>query len=223
MNFFYSFPQTCVIAKKTNDAIYVGADSRVTTTTITNGIKTIDTSSIRKIYFFDNVGYAIIGNYGTTAIDMLNRDLRKDATAKSIQDAYANFFFSLSDSLRALEHKNPKEHHDILEKGKESISQLIIFGREADSLFIYSIKIYFDEKENNIKFQPSVRTDLMYGGKVEEIRDTLETKSVWGNCKEKQMNKTLTHLLNISSSHHPQEVGGKFWILKVTRKEMRWL
>ena len=63
--FLFTQSQTCIIAKKTKDAIYVGADSRLTTQRkiISTGKIITDTSSGCKIYTYGKFNFAIEGAF----------------------------------------------------------------------------------------------------------------------------------------------------------------
>src|SRR5690349_6921346 len=68
--FFYnSFSQTCVIARKTKKAIYVGADSRVSIyRSDMQGNSRTDTGSICKIYRCGKFNFAVIGTSADISI-----------------------------------------------------------------------------------------------------------------------------------------------------------
>lgn len=211
--------QTCVIAKKTKGAIYIGADSRVATQTTVNGETTIDTSSVRKIFWCGNAGYAVIGSFGLKAIRVLNKYCNKSANGKSIQVGYQDFFYWLADTLSDLKSSNPKWFDSYIKKWGDALAQLVIFGRESDSFYLYRIKLYYDEPTKKIKFEPSVRTDLMYAGEVDEIKNDLEKPSTWS----KGAKEVIKEYIDKAAKYHPIEVGGKTDILKVTSKGITWI
>ncbi len=212
------YSQTCVIAKKTKDAIYVGADSRINKQPFGTDITT-DTGSIRKIYKCGQVNYAVIGSFGTEVINELNGKCTKSSTANYLDIAYRNFGYKLRNTLLALRKQDERTFNAFIKEWGKAISQVIIFGKEADSLFMYRIKIYYDNITQDIRFERSIRTDLLYAGEVDEISPYLEDKKTWiANPVT-----VIKRFIDTSAAYNKLKVGGKTIVMKVTLKGAFWL
>ena len=61
--------------------------------------------------------------------------------------------------------------------------------------------------------------DFFASGHVEEIVDTLKSKTVW----KKGIIKTIDFLIEEEKKYHPIEVGGPIDLIKITKTKTKWL
>lgn len=219
--------QTVIILKKTKKAIYVGADSRVTInkTNILGKIIT-DTGSICKIFRFGNHNFATIGFNVIKSRDYAIQAINKDSSFNDIISDYINSYgHFLRDYLQNIHDKDILYYTKIVKDNEPNISQMIFFGKEADTLF--RCQVAFRIKEGNNYFQPiqiiynTLYRDLLYGGHIDEIEDTLEHSKIFK--KEKLIPEKMEQLINIEARYYPIEVGGEISILKLTKRKFKWI
>lgn len=213
------YSQTCVIAKKTKDAIYVGADRKVNVSTIyPNGDTFISFEYIKKIFTGASFNYALIGKFWKDVDSVLIKLRKTNKSLFKADSAYVNLFLNkINIRLREWQQINNPAFKEI--KRGEPFSQIVFFGKESDSLFIYVIKCRFNFEINAVQLIRSVRTDLYYGGETKEISDTLETNGVW----KRGVIPTIKSLIDTSAKYNYEHVGGTTDIYKFTLKGGAWV
>jgi hypothetical protein len=220
---FFGYAQTTVIAKKTKKAIYVAADSRVTFMAVASDGQPIrDTIQFCKIHTYGKFNFALLG------LDIFNaREQAKKSCegAKSFDDLAQKYATTWTKHLgTVLKEQRDKDNAgflDLLKYNAPYCSQLMIFGKEADSLYLAVIvfKIENAVLGDVIVSATLIKRDLLYGGHVEEIRDTIEKKQTWKHGTIKTMNA----LIKIEANAWPLWVGAPIDMIKVTKKKIKWI
>lgn len=216
--------QTCVIAIKTKDAIYVGADSKVLTPVYNNLTHRWDSvfSMTCKIGHHGNFNFAVVGNLG---------EINKAAASKSILTA-TNSKQLIGNYIEEFK-KNALLKMDSISKFNYSIfnsiysinqpfAYCIFFGLENDTLFLKTMA--FIRTENiggNLSIAPAyLEYDTLALGHATEIYDMkmFDKPSTWskGNIS------AIKSLIKLSEKYNPLNVGGEINILEVTRKRTLW-
>lgn len=211
--------QTCIIAKKTKEAIYVGADSRLTSTRkiISTGKIITDTSSICKIYTHGKFNFAIEGAFLNEAIIEANNACLK---GKSFPDVIKIYFDSFGKKLMKLVDYIKKSDSSTFRERIANgwFSQIIFFGEDSDSLHLSLLFFTYNEiSSNSFRIDCKVSTgknDILMAGHIHEIKDIIYKPETWASGEI----KTINSLIQIESKYHPMEVGGYIDIIKYTKK-----
>jgi hypothetical protein len=218
------FGQTCVIAIKTNNAIYVGADSRevfTKTNPITN--KLYDSlGSICKLYHIGNFNFASLGQEIDEEIKMATIICRDKKSFDEVAESFGKMFGSYLGLYLQYQKTHDSNSYYKLIKEKPFISQTMFFGYENDSAVLADVLFQVPDtiKDFIIIRHSIVKRDLLYGGFVEEIRGTIEKGTTWKNGTV----QTIKKLIQIEMAAHPKEVGGDINMLIVTPdKQIEWI
>lgn len=219
-----TFSQTCIIAKRTKKAIYVGADSKTTIIHKNEFTNEIDSSygSICKIITMNNYNFAVIGYMANIEIEDGKKACINNTTLLDVINDFAiTFSAKLSARLEEIRKENIFYFSTVSESLKPNISQTIFFGKEKDTLFtsVVQFQLKTSALEPVVIEALFLSRSLLYGGHIEEIRDTIEKKSTW----RKGAIKTIIKLINIESSYHPKLVAPPIDIIKITRKKIKWI
>jgi hypothetical protein len=206
----FTHGQTCIVAKKTKDTIFVGSDSRISRTRYDG---TVDTGSICKIYTFGKLNIALIGSFFDEAIAITKK-------AGKIEKSFAGLRRTYEDSMKKLiinfYIKNvPSQSWTSFEK-KNPLPSIIFFGTQGDSLYLSLSG--FIMQNNKIVFA-SRDGDILADGQIDEIWPTLFNKSTWVQGEVATIKKMIT----IEAKAHPDHVGGAINIVKYTKKSTTWM
>ena len=222
--FFYRpQAQTVVIAKKTKKAIYVGARSRMLSTTYyDNGKIQFDTASVCKIHGVGKFNFAIIGTMIDVSLTEAKEACKKGTTFREVMEIYAQSFVQkLADHYELLRRNYFDIFKQQVSRCQPNFTQIIFFGVEEDSLFLG----HLCSKLTSSQFEPVTFTiygstgNFFAAGHIYEITDTLKKKNVW----DKGIVETIDFLIKKEMKYHPLEVGGAIDLIKVTKREIRWL
>jgi len=218
------FAQTCVIARKTINAIYVGADSReVFTKTNPNTNRLYDSiGSICKLYHSGNFNFATLGQEIDEEIKMAKILCRDKKSFAEVVESFGKMFASyLGLYLQYQKTRDSNSYHELI-KEKPFISQTVFFGYENDSAMLADVLFQVPDtiKDIIIIKHTIVKRDLLYGGFIEEIRDSIDKETTWKNGTV----QTIKELIQVEMAAHPKEVGGDIIILKVTPDgQIEWI
>jgi hypothetical protein len=218
----FSNCQTCIIALKLKDAIYVGADSRIIGNN--NGLDNRPDSvklSICKIHTVGKFNFVLGGTSPDLSLYLLKRicDTAKNFT--SVIRAFGNFKYRLAEEFQFIKEHNYINYKKIAGFPNDVISYAIFFGVDADTLFIkaqgFSIENIDAQK---ISVYSRINNDTMYAvGHSNEIAGVALKKETWQGDIQQVINK----LIKIEVKAHPFEVGLPIDIIKVTRRKTMWL
>ena len=218
-----SISQTCVIAKKTKEAIYVAADSRATQTNYNNEGRSINkTNSVCKIYYSNKVGFAVIGAFFD---DSINEALKACQSKVNIIDIISSYASSFTEVIRikldSIKKVNFFSYFEIITERKPFISQIIFFCVDSDSLFLaiggFEVEDRI-ESEIKVKFN-AYRASECCAGHVREIKDTVLNPTTWNG----DIINTMNRLIKIEMSADPLTVGGDIDIIKVSHNKVEWI
>jgi hypothetical protein len=218
------FAQTCVIAKKTKNAIYVGADSReVFTKTNPNTNKLYDSiGSICKLYHIGNFNFASLGQEIDAEIKMAKIICRDKKSFAEVVESFGKMFGSyLGFYLQYQKTHDSNSYHKLI-KEKPFISQTMFFGYENDSAILADVLFQVPDtiKDFIIIKHTIIKRDLLYGGFVEEIRGPIEKETTWKNGTV----QTIKKLIQVEMAAHPKDVGGDINMLKITPDgQIEWI
>lgn len=220
----YLFAQTCVIARKSQNAIYVGADSRVVFTR-TNAItgKLYDSiGSVCKLYHQGKFNFAALGQEINEEIRLAKISCQNKKSFEEVIQSFGTTFGSYLGLYLGYQKRRDSNSYNLLIKEKPYISQTMFFGYEnnlpvlADVLFEVPDTI----KDIIIVKHTIVKKDLLYGGYIEEIRGPIEKETTWKNG----IVQTIKELIQVEVAAHPKEVGGDINIIKVTPDgQIEWI
>jgi hypothetical protein len=229
LQFLEGASQTVVIARKTKKAIYVGADSRKTFySVIMPAEKSLelpkmvyDTGSMCKILTVKQFNVAFVGWNIDKSIAQAKTSCEKSNTfSEAISNYGKSYAMELRSTLRSLQEKNIMTYGAIMKEYPKTISQAIFFGYEGDSAILRFVYFQWEKGVSSIEIQYSTgKRDLIYGGHIEEIRDTMGLTQTW----RRGTIKTIKYLIKKQSDIHTIQVGGPIDILKITRKKRKWI
>lgn len=217
--------QTVVIARKTKNAIYVAADSRITNHAInpfTHQI-IVDTSSMRKIALVGNFNCVVIGG-GIDENVKYASEACKQSTWEEVLKKYIKTFDQeiKEDILDNRKKLNPLEFSNYAkENWYPYYSQCIFFGIREDTLFIHNILCIIKDPNSTPVSLEWMQSDgpILFGGHIEEIRDSCLNYHKWGN----NIVRTMKYFIMVEEKFHPIEVGGHIDLLKFTKKGIKWI
>ncbi len=218
--------QTTVILKRTKKAIYVGADSRINiykTDPITNKVYRAP-GSICKIWTNGKISCAFVGMYLIQSKEEAIYSCTQNNSFEEITNNYAKAFsFFIRDDLNKSRQFDSSYFAQLLKDNSPNFCQTFFFGKNADSLISYIVQFRVVIDSNNqvqVNWYSGQR-DLLYAGHIEEIKDTVEKKELWQ--KDKNIPKNIEALIRIEAIANPDWVGGATDIIKVTKKNIKWI
>lgn len=223
---YISNSQTVVILKKTKNAIYVGADSKVNVYLIdVLTHQTIrDTTTMCKIWRGGDHNFGMIGLFidqsKQYAIEASEKYKAFDSVIKYYIHTFGVHIQSEMENMRSTELDSYKQ---MVKDDSPFVSQIIFFGRDSDSLF--AAQVYFVlgtpiDKPVLLRYGIT-KKNLLYGGHIDEIRDTMEKSNIFK--KKRNIKGNIVKLIEIESKIYPEWVGGNIDILEVTKKKTKWL
>lgn len=218
--------QTTVIAKKTKDAIYIGADSRSTITYNAHysGITKVDTGSMCKIWTNGRLSFAVIGSRA----DVSKRYAAHACTFQTslfeaIEVYRGNYTTDLAYYLYNLKNIDSIAYAKWENEVQPYYNQIVFCGIQGDSL--YQCQLTFSVSRTatgTITINSRVNTnDVLYGGYTELIEKVAANPSTW--TKEEDIPDIIKQLIMIEAYVHPMEVGGPTDILKITKTGVKWI
>jgi hypothetical protein len=218
------FGQTCVIARNTKDAIYIGADSReVFTKTDPKTNKLYDSiGSICKLYHVGNFNFAALGQEIGEEIKMAKKICQDKKSFSEVLESFGKVFASYLSLYLQYEKTHDSNSFQNLIKEKPFISQTMFFGYENDSAMLADVLFQVPDtiKDVIILKHVIIKRDLLYGGFIEEIKDPIEKNSTWKDGTV----QTIKKLIQVEMAAHPKEVGGDINILKITPDgQIEWI
>jgi hypothetical protein len=216
--------QTCVIARKTKDAIYVGADSReVFTKTNPNTRKLYDSiGSICKVYHIGGFNFAALGQEIGEEIKMAKMICRDKKSFADAIESFGKMFASYLGLYLQYQKTHDSNSFNELIKEKPFISQTMFIGYEHDSAMMADVLFQVPDtiKDVIIIKHTIIKRDLLYGGFIEEIRDPIEKETTWKDGTV----QTIKKLIQAEIAAHPKEVGGDIIVLKITPDgQIEWI
>jgi hypothetical protein len=218
------FAQTCVIARKIQNSIYVGADSReVFTKTNVNTGKLYDSiGSICKLYHEGNFNFATLGQEIDEEIKLAKITCKNKKSFAEVIESFGNAFGSYLGLYLGYEKRRDSNSYNRLIKEKPYISQTMFFGYENNMAVLADVLFELPDtiKDVILVKHSVVKNDLLFGGFVEEIRGLVVQDTTW----KKGTVQTIKELIQIEIAAHPKEVGGDIIILKVTPDgQIEWM
>lgn len=221
-----SFSQTCIIAKKTKDAIYVGGDSRVTHQRKLDGVIIKDTSSMCKIFSYGKYNYAISGS-GIDASPSYVRDAcEKGGTFMEVIINYCNTFqeWIKNDLNRLKAAMSPSEFDSFYNQNwLGDYNNVIFWGIENDTLFLGMAFFILERNffDDNIQISGKYAQDSVFAiGHTDSIKNKIHLKSTW----EGSYINAIKRLIKIEINENPLEVGGTLHFIKFTKqKGVQWI
>lgn len=217
------YSQTCIVAVKTKDKILVGADSRVSLPKINRRTgETTETyeDTICKIVVGKNINFAISGRSGSKLLSFASKLLNDTISIAEFKYKYAIGAYSIVKKA-FIEENTVKQ---IERTRNEVLTDMIIFGRENDSLKLIRISLLDSpDTRNNMDFtwiQEDIR-DTIASGEVKEIEanNILFDKKTWQNGYI----KGIKYIINYAHEKHPTHVGGATNIVEVTKRKTKWI
>jgi hypothetical protein len=211
-----SFSQTCVIGKKTEEAIYVGADSREVFTKInaTTHESYDSLGSTCKLYHGGKFNFAVLGQALNIEYQIARGVCEKAKTFDEAIENFSNKFGKFLQGFLEFNRKSdPAGYNKTVENNRPIISQTMFFGYENDSAVLAVVLFSVVNKiSDTVKIAHRILyRNLAYGGYTNEIKDTIENTKTW----EPGVVATIKNLINIEAAAHPKYVGGEISILKV--------
>lgn len=217
------FCQTVIIAKKTKDAIYVGADSRLVLSKLLRfGQTEKDTTSICKILTFGKLNVALVGYQINIAAATAKRIAPKSTNFTNfIKELQFAFMDSIRISLRTLSIHDLELFNEKIAL-KEALAGVYVFGKEADSLRLCWVSFFatiYDDQTFDVQSR-YYDSDIFATGHIMEISDTLTTSTIWKNG----IPNTITYLIQKEAKLHPIEVGGQIHLVRYDlKKGVEWI
>lgn len=226
--FCNSYSQTCIIAKKTKDAIYVGAESRgivpyydpITKKTYKKPI-----SNLCKIQSYGIFNFTVCGIGFPIAMDECKKAAKNQKSFTSVAKKYITSFSKrLRDTLESIRDDKFLSFLDIVKdipQDSNRLGRTIFFGVEADTLFLGQIDFYLDSKfwEPVLISVDAKVGNLFGGGHLNHIKDTIIKESTWAEGEV----KTINALIKIEIMNDSLEVGGDIDIIKITTRDKVWI
>lgn len=220
----HCYSQTCVIARKTKKAIYVGADSRTTVYLYapSTGELTFDTGSTCKIFTHGKFNFATLGANLQMSIDEAISACDNSNSFKEVIIKYATSFVNkFAEDLEENRKKRFNFFSTLIDKQLPNLAQIIFFGKESDSLFLGIVQFrILSSKLEPVKLSAYfAESNILYGGHIDEIKDTMQTPKIW----KRGTIETIKALISIEAKAYPLEVGGFIDMIKVSRKKTKWI
>jgi hypothetical protein len=151
---------------------------------------------------------------------------KKNKSSNDVIKQYiSSYIYNLRDSLESLRFKDPIAFETSIDPLENTLSEVLFFGYEADTLFIKYI--YFMRKDpaltnglvEIVALGRNGDADAYCLGKREQVEDTLKKPSVWN----KGIVQTMNNLVAIASIANPMTVVGPVDIVKATRRGVIWI
>lgn len=217
-----SFSQTCIIVNKTNDAIYIGADSRGKAFESVPGTTPVTLCKINTVGKFN---FAISGVGFPMALEECKNACKgKTSFFDAINSFAPPFIKKLQDTLEIVRQRLPSLFIELTSESK-FLSTVIFFGVESDSLYLAQVKFKLESDINHPVYVSGSggpyenKPTIIATGLTDEIEDTIFKKGTWKNG----IVKTINSLIKIEIKYHPKEVNGDIDILKVTKNGNTWI
>jgi hypothetical protein len=214
--------QTCIVAKKTKKAIYLGADSRVIKDYLyTDGSHKQDTTSICKIYSSGKHNFSLSGAYMAESFEYIIEASKLVDNFDSLIKRYSNAFrpFLLERFTKAAMTLPLDSFYSYVSRRQPYINNAIFFGQNGDSLFLGMIwfTVTLNKESKIIAIDSySNKRGLEYAGHFNLIVDSMETKINWSN----NVPQTISSLIEIQAkASNYIEVGGNTQLVKFTKKK----
>ncbi len=130
--------QTCIVAKRLKDRIFIGADSREMHTTFrTNGINDTSYFTVCKIYSANGYYLAVAGHMASTIRHFLKNSFEKYPNPiEAFRDFYNASYNAIKDTLESIATVNHKEFIRLV--NKDAI-QIIVGHFEHDTAVLYGM------------------------------------------------------------------------------------
>jgi hypothetical protein len=219
----YTNAQTCIIARKIKDTIYIGADSRVGSDHYNpDGSKISTPFSGCKIHSENGFYFATAGLMPNKASEILRKVAKR---AKTIEEMVSYIMPLLKgpllDSLNFLkEHDYPKYIDCITNRNPISV---ILAHFESDSAALYVIAAQFDPKmpiNDQEKIWRSSFVNQFPIGYFEKILTLINSENTW---KGKDQASVIKSLIEKEIRANPTEVGLPIDIIKVDKTGYHWV
>ena len=220
-----SFSQTCIIAKKTKDAIYLGSDSRFlrTSTVIKNGTYSIDTGSMCKIFSNGIYNFALSGHYLEESKNEIIKAVNNGGSFRKVIQEYSDSFREwLQLHLGELSRNMPIDSFESHIQKNYIYANAIFWGTDSDSLFLampyFTVRI---DTNKRVLFVDSFLAEnhVLYAGHFFNIINKIE-KETW----RRNIPKTIKSLISIEIKANEFEVGGQIHLIKFTNKKgLEWI
>lgn len=224
-NPFISYTQTCIIAKKTKDAIFIGADSRIVSSSRINGVYKKDTSSMCKIFTQGKYNFAISGSGINQSPKYVSDACKKGGSFVQVIQNYTNTFNEwIKNDINRLKVALPTDSFYSLYKSWQPYYNNVIFwGIEKDTLFLgmaYFTATLEPLNNNNIRIEGWISQETMFAiGHTNHIEKSLK-KETWKG----DVSTIIQSLIKIEAKANPIEVGGQIHLLKFTKKSgLEWI
>lgn len=224
LNATNSFTQTCIIAKKSKDAIYIGADSRLTNKRAVDNIYFEDTLSMCKVFSEGKYNYAVSGNGINMSPEYIRISCQKGGSFIDVMKDYGKTFSEwIKNDLNRLRVALPVDtFYSFYKSCQPYYNNAIFWGIENDTLFLgmayFTITL---EESSNIKIEGFIHQDSIYAiGHTINIEKLIRKQETWyGNISKK-----IKELIKIEATADPIHVGGRIHLLKFTKnKGLKWI
>jgi len=219
---FVGYSQTCIIAIKTKNKIIVGAESRTTfpgINPITHERLVKFEDTVCKIWEGKNINFTISGYPGSKLISFARTLLKNDSiTFSQFEERYKKE--ALKIVLKAIENDNKPPFPTPTYQVGKVLTDIILFGRENDSLKMVRISLVFLDDAKFHWWQVKERDTIGSGETAEiESNNILYDKNTWKNGYI----KGIEYLINYVHDLYPKNVGGPINIIEVTKRKTRWI
>jgi hypothetical protein len=225
----YCFSQTCIVALKSKDRIVVGGESRVAFSginTLTGQVVEKYEDSICKIVTGKNINFAISGFPGVKLLRFGRNILNDTVSFQQFEDRYMRGALeivkkSFDNEIQILngvfDNKYPTE---------SVLTDIILFGRENDSLKMIRLSLVLRKGNNNLRFfewYNDTLKDTLISGETKELeynnKNILYDNNTWKNGTI----KGIEYIINYVHTLHPTHVGGPINIVEVTKRKTKWI
>jgi hypothetical protein len=217
--------QTCIIAKKEKNAIYIGTDARVMESQKDSITQKIDTAfgSTCKIFRVGKFNFAGCGQFEENQIEIAKDAARHGKSFSEVmrgfEDQFAAFLKNMFDYYSRTD--VPK-YLQLMESSKTIRNEIIFFGFEQDSSVL--AKVIFAVSRNADKggvriAHGIVHRAVLYCGQLDRVKDTIENKSTW----KAGIAQTISDLLKIETTGRGENANNAVYVLKLEPHKTSWI
>jgi hypothetical protein len=217
-------PQSCLIAVKTKNAVYLGADTRsiiIKTDSITQAQDTVLKTEC-KIYHSGKINFAVFGEFTKEATEIANSAVKNGKTFSKAMVSFEDRFARLLSNV--FDYYSTTDMHKYLQLLKDDgsvIAETIFFGFESDSSVLFEIPFILSRPESGgVRIAHGiVHKRVISTGCTDKIKDSISKEITWTNG----IPSTIHDLIKIQCNSNSIYAGSEIVILKVEPKGVTWI
>ena len=215
--------QTCIIARKVDNQIYIGADSRVMVITPNRTSSDTTYETMCKINLHDNLNFAMAGFLVDSMLKYANKSCLRNIPADSVVYDFAKqFVFTLQSYIEHDRIKFPNFYKTYYHKDSVLCS-VIFFGMNYNSAILYNVYFYpITSIEEKTQIQCKFNTyNAVAIGEVAEIyaKNLLFDSKTW----EHGTIEGIKSLINYEHNFHSKEIGPPYYFLSCSKQGISWI